>query len=472
MIHLGFYQYINKSPGVLSVSEWDDDLFPDQKKNKKQQETIKGPCDILLTVFTLIATAGAAFLVAYLTKGIESRPFWLLALCFAAPVAALMFSAWLKEKIHPSMTPNTSRKAQLILVLCSVLAAAVVGCFSQITNTEAKEVQEVSKTGWSNVLIILDKSGSMDFNSRNENATTAVVNLISQMEPDTEVGLLIDADWNNNSIDHIIDITPLDVEHKRRLISAAHTVPYNTADFGFALDTAARMLASANDPASFTVLYISDGTDPLVAANYSEQFISLGVKVNYLYVDADHSNDLEKLASLTGGKSVFTARADELTDQMQQIATHTEITYITKDALRDINESATAKFVTAILLLLLGLLIGFSLTVMFSLQGQKRAQLIISPLMALCAFLVLAFGKDLIPVGWIREGVAFALLGIVIMRSNRLGSNQHQLAPTAAVSAFPATVSGDPAINKTASSRKSSKVSSSSENDDSIDDLW
>ena len=59
------------------------------------------------------------------------------------------------------MTPSTSRSAQLILVLCSVLAAAVVGCFCQVSNQEAKVRQEITHTGWSDVIIVMDKSGSM-----------------------------------------------------------------------------------------------------------------------------------------------------------------------------------------------------------------------------------------------------------------------------------------------------------------------
>ena len=410
------------------MSEWDDSLSPDGGNNGRRGPAA-GPWDALLTLFTLIATAAAAFLVAYLTKDIESRQFWQLALCFAAPVAALMVSAWLKEKWLPSMTPNTSRKAQLVLALCSILAAAVVGSFSQITNTEAKETKQVSQTGWDNVLIILDKSGSMDSNSRDKNATTAVVNLVSSMDENTQVGLLIDVDWYRTDIEHIISIAPLGDAHRKHLISAAKTQTHAAADFGTALDTAARLLKHMPDPGSFTVLYISDGTDPLDARRYSTQFIDMNVHINYLYVDANHSNDLEELAELTGGTSLYAADADELTSQMQKIASHTELTVITQDALRDIDKSPTAKTVTAVLLCLLGGLIGFSLTVMFSLQGQKRAQMIISPVMAILAFLLLAFGRDLIPEPWIREGTAFALLGVVLMRSNQAGGRRNKTAP-------------------------------------------
>ncbi len=399
------------------MSEWDEGLPSGKEKNNSS--SISGSWDVLQTVMVLIITAAAAFLTAYVTRDNPSRPFWLLALCFAVPVAALLLSAFVKEKLIPTMTPNTSRGAQLILVLCSIFAAAVVGCFSQVSNQEARLVKEVTQTGWNNVLIILDKSGSMSIYERDENATEAVIELINSIEEGTDVGLLIDVDWNETSIQHIYDIQPLDDSNRNRLITAAQFRPTGGANFGQALNTAAEMLEATADPGSYTILYISDGTDPLRAEAYSSRFTSLGVKINYLYVDENHSDDLARLAALTGGESIFAAKADELVSQMQRITTYVQTSTIYKDALRDIDESSTAKTVTAILLLLLGILIGLTLTVMFSVQGQRRFQLILSPVMAVIAFLLLAFGKDLIPAAWIREGVAFSLLGLVFMKSNR-----------------------------------------------------
>ena len=136
------------------MSEWDDPLEP-----KKQEKSISaGSWDVGMTVVALIAVAAVSFLVAYLTKDVLSRPIWLLFLSFAAPVAALMLAVFLKEKFAPSMTPSSSRKAQLILAVCTVVAAGLVGCFCQVSNTEARGEQTVvTREGWSDVLIILDK---------------------------------------------------------------------------------------------------------------------------------------------------------------------------------------------------------------------------------------------------------------------------------------------------------------------------
>ena len=418
------------------MSEWDEDLFPDLKKEKENREAVSGSWDVLMTVFTLGATAGAAFLMTYLTKDTPSRPFWLMALCFAVPVALLMFSAWLKEKMLPSMTPNCSRNAQMILVLCSILAAAVVGCFCQVSNVEAKKTETVLvKEGWSDLLIILDKSGSMSEENRDAAATRAVKQLIRDMNDDSQVAMLIDVGWEENNEDMYIvpleerklDFAPLS-EQRDNLLHLAEFPLYVNENFPCAFDVACKMLDQytiEDKPPS--ILVISDGADctgRFRVADYLDRLKEHNVKVFYLYVDPGYSGEMMDLAEKTGGKAIYVSNLAALTDKMQEVAKVPVYETVYRDALRDIDESSTARIVTAVLLLLLGVLIGFSLTVMFSLQGQKRAQLIISPVMALFAFLLLAFGKNLIPVPWVREGVAFTLLGVVIMRSNLLGGRK------------------------------------------------
>ena len=132
------------------MSEWDFDQSVNGKSgNSKTFQA--GKWDVALTAVALVAVTAVSFLVAWLTKDIPSRPFWMLGLCFAAPVAALMLSVFLKEKASSTMTPSTSRKAQLILAGCTVLAAAVVGCFCQVTNEKADTFEEVIKIGRAHV---------------------------------------------------------------------------------------------------------------------------------------------------------------------------------------------------------------------------------------------------------------------------------------------------------------------------------
>lgn len=410
------------------MSEWDfgEETTGGSGKEKSFQS---GSWDVLLTIAVFLSVTAVSFLVAWLTRNVQSRPFWMLGLCFAAPVAALMLSVFLKEKASASMTPNTSRKAQLILVLCSILTAAVVGCFCQVTNEKADIVEEVKTEGWSNILIILDKSGSMVLNERNwdEMATEAVIDLTEMMDDHSEAGLLIDVNWEYSDLESRTSvIMPLTPEHRQELTDLAkyEAKPGYVADFGRALNAAADMVEKhGGEPGTISILMISDGTDEYSPDRASQRFNSLGVKVNYLYVTDKPAGGLPALAEMTGGSSIYVKEREDLLDQMREIVRTENVTIVYYDALRDIDQSVPAAVVTGVLLLLLGVLLGFSLMVMLSVQGQKRFQVILSPLMAVCAFLLLMFGGRMFPDAenwsWIREGIAFSLLGIVIMRKNR-----------------------------------------------------
>ena len=124
------------------MSEWDFEEFGgDQSKGSRN--ILSNQWDIVMTVVTFFAVTLVSFLMAWLTKDIPSRPLWMLGLCFAAPVTALLLSAFAKEKVSSSMTPSTSRKAQMGLVCCSILVAFVVGCFCQVTNEKADTYEQV-----------------------------------------------------------------------------------------------------------------------------------------------------------------------------------------------------------------------------------------------------------------------------------------------------------------------------------------
>lgn len=407
------------------MSEWDQDELSESGKSGNQHKT--GAWDVVLTITVLISVTAVSFLVSFLTKDIISRPFWMLALCFACPVAALILTAFLKEKCIPTMTPSSSRKAQFGLALGCIAAACVVGCFCQFSNEKTTVVETVQTK--SDVLIILDKSGSMLIGNRNEAATKAVVDLVKGMDDSVQVGLLIDVGWkeNNDPSDVVplekrrIDIAPLS-EQRDQIIRMARCEPVVNENFPMAFKVACEMVREyKGTPGNLSIIIISDGedcTEEFRAADFSDELNRANVKVNYLYVDSNYSPEMELLSRETSGQSIYVANLDELTGKMNGLTTVPKTVTYYKDALRSIDESAKAKTVTGILLLLLGVLIGFTLTVMFSVQGQKRFQMILSPLMAVISFLLLIMGKELIPTAWIREAIAFSLLGIVIMRKN------------------------------------------------------
>ena len=420
-----------------------DSLSP----QKQKQSYSGGAWDVGMTVVVLVAVAAVSFLFAYITKDNPSRPFWLLGLSFAAPVAALMGAVLLHEKIHSTMTPSTSRGAQFGLAMCSVAAAFLVGCGCQVSNTEAKEVvveEKVVTSGWSDVLIVLDKSGSMR-GRWNTDATNAVIDLINGMDDSSRVGLLIDTDWSsyrNTLAERTVAIAPLTKKQREALIEKAQYYPSGganyTKDFEAVEDMIADYRKHSNQP--IPILLISDGGNPVDLKTLTRKCKDLKLVVYYLYVTKSSNDNMEELALASGGKSVNITDYNSLLSQMKQAVSSEKVEIVSKttykDALRDIQESASAKTVTGIMLLLLGLLIGISLTIMLSVRKQKRFQVILSPLMAVAAFLLLVFGNDLISEPWIREGVAFSLLGLIIMRANRSYGS-----PKAVVAA------PDPAVN-------------------------
>jgi energy-converting hydrogenase Eha subunit A len=453
------------------MSEWNDFDFEDQHQQPKPGGSGSLSWGMALTAF--LSVAAVSFLVAYLTRYTEenpARPSWVLAICFSAPVAALMLSVFLKEKIHPTMTPSSSRKYQLLLALASVLLAAVVGAMCHVTNEEAhissRTVQKEVKTqkevpvqkqvkvqkqevreGWSDVMIILDKSGSMKIgdNPPDPPCTQAVTDLVNMMDDDAQVALLLDYQWNGNQPTYYIDFAPL-AANRAAIREKAAIEPSGLTDFTKALQYACKMVESRKSSGrDLAIIYLTDGGDSLLVSDFVDRLKAKNVKFYYIYVGNSYSKDMDALAKQTGGKGIDATKLDHLKEDMREI-TRTEVietvevmetvevtemvevtetveetVLVYSDALRDINKSPKAMAVTGGLLLVLGLLIGFTLTIMFSLQGQKRFQLVLSPLMAILAFLLLVFGDKVIPEEgrrWILEGIAFSLLGIVLMKSN------------------------------------------------------
>lgn len=465
------------------MSEWNE--FDFDKPNQHARARTSGPLCWGMTITAFLAVTAVSFLVAYLTRYTEenpARPFWILAICFSAPVAALMLAVYLKEKIHPSMTPSSSRKAQLMLAAASVLLAASIGALCNVTNEQAgerkvrKEVpvqkqvsvkkqvpvqkQEI-KEGWSDLLIIMDKSYSMDDGFRDPVCTRAVIDLMNDMDDDTQAALLLDHSWNGGETKYHIEFATLS-KNREQIQEMARTAAHGTTHFAEALEYACGMVERYQSSGrEMAVLYLNDGYDSFEPETFAKRLMAKNVKFYYIYVGDNFSKEMESLAKQTGGRSIDASKLDNLKEDMKEIVqtetlvtvevmdtvevmemqevTEETIELVYVDALRDISKSTRAMIVTGVLLLVLGVVIGFTLTIMFSLQGQKRFQLILSPLMAMLAFLLLVFGNKVIPAleqRWILEGIAFSLLGIVMMRSN-IGQIGKQKTDTQNSKSFP-----------------------------------
>jgi hypothetical protein len=84
------------------------------------------------------------------------------------------------------------------------------------------------------------------------------------------------------------------------------------------------------------------------------------------------------------------------------------------------NRDQSAKIITCVMMILEGLSLGICLSLMYSSAGQFRAQYIISPLMGALSFILLKYvmSTEDMSTWWIREGLSFSLLGVVIMMKN------------------------------------------------------
>lgn len=409
------------------MSEWDDlgTTTPTAKgkKEKPQNKPVRaaasGKWNAAQTIVAFFSVTLAATAVAWLTRNVESRPIWMLACCFAVPVLTLMASVMLVEKVSNAMTPQTSRGAQMGLAAATVVVAGLVGLFCQVTNVEAQQVVSVVGTGWQDAIIVMDKSGSM-FDTMDTEATKAVRQLLAQMDDSASVGFVAYDDQVRGSV----PMGKLTGEHKQAIMTMAQIEPDGGTNFSAALTAAMNMIQQAADADNrVSIIFVTDGID--IYSFTADQFLAdmkkEKVTLNYIRVgDADENTEMARLAKETGGKNIQTTDIATLKDDMAKTIQELIPRVVRFDALRDIEKSDKAKIVMGLLLALLGILIGVTLTIMFSRQGQKRAQLLISPLMAVLAFVILTYGKQLIPEGWLREAIALSCFGVVVMKKNAM----------------------------------------------------
>ena len=409
------------------MSEWDDlgTTTPTAKgkKEKPQNKPVRaaasGKWNAAQTIVAFFSVTLAATAVAWLTRNVESRPIWMLACCFAVPVLTLMASVMLVEKVSNAMTPQTSRGAQMGFAAATVVVAGLVGLFCQVTNVEAQQVVSVEGTGWRDAIIVMDKSGSM-FGTSDTEATEAVRQLLAQMDDSASVGFVA----YDEQVLGSVPMGKLTGEHKQAIMTMAQIEPDGGTFFSVALTAAMNMIQQAADADNgVSIIFVTDGIDSygFTADQFLTDMQKEKVTLNYIRVgDADENTEMARLVTATDGKNIQTTDIATLKDDMVETIQKT-ITRVERfDALRDIEKSDKAKIVMGLLLALLGILIGVMLTIMFSRQGQKRAQLLISPLMAVLAFVILTYGKQLIPEGWLREAIAFSCFGVVVMKKNAM----------------------------------------------------
>lgn len=422
------------------MDDWGSDLsFGDgqdsiSKAKKPKRGPVSGRLHVPMTLACLIAVAAVSFGIAWLMKD-RVRSFWEMGLTFAAPFAALMGSALLVEQVSGRMTPACSRKAQMLFAAGTIVVAFAVGSLAEVLHQPVIIEHEEPEFDY---LLVVDKSGSMQ--GRFETVCReAVHGLVESLEDECRVGIVA----FDNEVRGSASIELLDEAQRRRIEQVIQIDPYGGTDFGVAMDAAMEMIdAMPAREKTMRIILVTDGTDGyfpnrqqfiswaqrLNDANSEKKSVELcAVEIEYPMLDM-----IKEAVEATEGKIVDKTDPSALKAELENMKVSTIIpepvdtlkaTFEGKTA--DGEPNTTYAIITAVLLLLLGLLSGISLMIMFSLQGQFRFQVILSALMGVCAFLLLNYGRHLgISPAWVCEGLAFSLFGLVFMRENGMGGSR------------------------------------------------
>ncbi len=435
------------------MNEWGDGTGFEQNDNPQASGSLRGgPLHVGMSICSLIAVSAVSFLLAWLMSD-HVRSFWEMGLVFAAPFAALMGSTILVDKATRKMTPNTSRKSQAVFAAVTIVAAFVIGCLAEVLH-QPVIVEHVEPAY--DYLIIMDKSGSMVFWDLEKPCQQALNQLIDTMEDENRVGIIAFDD----KIQGRVSMAALDDTQRGKIHGVINTKIYTYEEtdpvtgetysvgggtfFSDAMDEAMRMLGS-DTPRERTVriIMVTDGDDQSVGnfnaftswAKKQNSAVPEGKQIEFCAVqigEAPMLDMVKKAVEATGGTIYDGTRINDLAAKLQSLKKTTIVpekidtlkaTYAGQTA--DGKPNTPYMIISAAMLLILGLLTGFSLMMMFSVRNQFRFQIILSPLMGICAFLLLNFGQKLgISPAWVCEGLAFSLFGIVLMRENNIAGKE------------------------------------------------
>ena len=413
------------------MSEWDSDgtgLPEGGKSGNGKKNDYAGKLNIGMTAACFLAVTAVSFLISWLMKD-TVRSFWQMGLTFSAPFAALMGSAMLVEQSTGRMTPQCSRNAQMICVLVTVSAAFAVGCLAEVTHQPV--VIEKAEPEF-DYLIVVDKSASMS-GRMEASSREAIHDLIDTMEDGTNAGIVA----FGSTVVGEQGIGPLNSEQRAKIDAVIHLDVSGGTNFSDAMDHAMKLIEKMPERTRPTRISLVTDGDQASRGNF-DLFNAWASRLN---TDPGQKNaelcaiqvgdvpmlDMVKEAvNLSGGTICDKVQAGELASQLNSLKVTTR-TSEPVDTLKATYDGQTADgkpntpymILTCVLLMIQGVLCGVALKIMFSVQGQFRFQIILSPLMGLTAFLLLNFGRHAgITPAWICEGIALSVFGLVFMREN------------------------------------------------------
>lgn len=375
---------------------------PDIQPGTEKKQTL---C-ISLTVLSVLC-ALLAMLISYLLRDVD-RNVPLFGLSYALPTTLLMLFTLFLEKQRSVMNPRYSYNRQRIVALCVAVAAFITGCAGEF-------VHEITTYTPANYIIVLDKSGSM-YGTRYDQCADAVIDLMEQMPDRAELGYVA---FDDEVLDYVSIGRKAD--NLSDIVSGIHDGAIGGGtDFYLPLSKALDMISNTKIPTR--ILLLTDGEDSYFSGStIIDEIVNLcsqkNASISTILVDTYGNSALNDVVSKSGGMSVFVDDASlalQGIQDMQFLATD-------QDLLHSVPMNQRDKWITIVMYLVLGLLIGVGLHLMLSRKTQKRLQPILSPVLAVLGVVVLyilSIAKlDSLPI-WTREGIAQALPLLVFMKKN------------------------------------------------------
>jgi hypothetical protein len=388
-----------------------DDFSPEPRKDTGSRP---GNCGWHwpLTLLSLVLVGGLSFLMAYLTRNVPERPVWLVGLIFMVPAGALFLSAMIMEFSMGAMTPSVSRSAQVKVAAIATAATLLVGCLCDAIYLYGGFVGDSSDN-----LLFLVYEGNTSGNSPTDRAVMQVLDdLYKRSGSRVETGLFFFTAGGEGE-NTVIPMAAFTGEHLEKMRRALINGEKETAS-SFGDSNAFEMVENRQNGKRTRLIYISSGGLTYGDGHYTKtewdrdviRMAKAGITMYYMG-NGDPDKGMVYMTQQTGGAVITGFNADNVLENLQVF------TKADGDMLRA--DTPSANILTGIMLGLEGLVFGFGLMLLLSVRGQKRFQVILSPLMAVLAFIILkVLPPDEAFPWWIREGTAFSLFGVVFMCRN------------------------------------------------------
>lgn len=417
------------------MNNWDNSsMFDMTEPPMTDNRPGKGKWCVVLTVLSLVLGLGLTVLMCFLTRNVQNRPIWMMGLIFTVPVAGVMFAGYLTDRAGNVMTPSSTRSAQLAVIAVTCAAVFGLACICDGIYLGAGLSAEAAD----DVEFLIYERGHAGSSA----VDTASVNVIRELKRRTggrvNVGVYMfdwDLDTEPGTPGHTyVPLGPLDDGQmgkiERMLLNGEKQVPV-----AFGISQAYSEVERINSPRKTRVFvmtvdgsitYADENLTSAEMASLVDYLNGLGISV-YVMGTEVKDNTLITVCRETGGKVVTDFSADSMEASLIKAALRDG------DILRVNTDSA--QLLSGIMILLIGLVIGFGMTLLLSVRGQKRFQMLLSPLLAVLAFVILRVIQPGIP-GWLLEGLCLGMICIVVMTTNNAAGYSERTSPAPAGETF------------------------------------